>query len=129
MRFHEFMPEDYLEIKETDSEPVDDMAAAVSTVLQFLKHRAVEKNATPKLKTQSFISLVQNAGYKNFGYDDLVAANDSPLTQNLIKSFNKDEVTINLDNSESDGEGDNNAKPSRDPEQTVNSMAKSASKL
>ena len=115
------MPEEYLKIKEADTPAEDDMAASLVSMLQYLKQRAEENNANPIVKTKSLLALVQNTGYKNFGYADLVAANELPMIKNLIKSFNRIEVELLLHSEDSQ----DNDEPSADQqEKTVNRMAK-----
>ena len=115
------MPEEYLKIKEADTPAEDDMAARLVSMLQYLKQRAEENNANPIVKTKSLLALVQNTGYKNFGYADLVAANELPMIKNLIKSFNRIEVELLLHSEDSQ----DNDEPSADQqEKTVNRMAK-----
>jgi len=115
-----------LKIKE-DEAGGDDMAANIVTLLQFLKNRSEESQSSPKISTDSFIKLVQNTGYKNFGYDDLVAANEIPTVKNLIKSFNEHEVVINLRGTTDTTSVVNKRK--QDPESTVKSMANRAASV
>ncbi len=124
MRFNEFMPSSY--IKE-DSADGEDLAASIATMLQFLRQRASVDGSSPSIKTSSFISLVQKAGHESFCYQDLVVANSSPLVKNLVKSFNKDSITLRTENDEEADIADNDVPAETEQETTVSQMAKRAS--
>lgn len=98
------------------------------SVLNFLKSSSDKRGLTPKISTASLINMVKNAGTTAFEYGDLVKANEAdPTVKNLIKSFNKDEVIIASDNSQTvTNAPDSYAGASQNPEKTVSSMAKSA---
>jgi len=126
MRFNEFaVKEEYLKVKEDDDQSAQ-LAAVLVSVLQFIKGRAEDQNAPAKINTQSLINLVKNVGHPNFGYADLVDAHEQMDTvKNMIKSFNKDEVILRSDDDEEDEEQVADT-PAQSPEDTVDSMAKSA---
>ena len=98
------------------------------SVLNFLKSSADKRGLTPKISTPSLINMIKNAGQTAFEYADLVKANEAdPTVKNLIKSFNKDEVIVAGDNSQTvTNAPDSYAGASQNPEQTVSSMAKKA---
>lgn len=70
--------------------------SGLATVLNFLANRAKDSDAPGTMSTQSVINMVKNSG-SYFDYDALVDAykNDESI-KNLIKSFNKDEITLKL---------------------------------
>lgn len=98
------------------------------SVLNFLKSSSDKRGLTPKISTASLINMVKNAGQTQFEYGDLVKANEAdPTVKNLIKSFNKDEVIIASDASQTvTNAPDEYAQGAQNPEKTVSSMAKSA---
>ena len=100
------------------------------TALELIRNRYKEQNKTPKISTQSLINLVVNTD-KTFDYDALVAASENnPAIKNLIKSYNKDQVTLRSDDPSdvtttiTPDEGD----PTQAPVDTVDTMAKRAGK-
>jgi len=101
------------------------------TALELLRNRYKDRDANPKISTQSLINLVLNTD-KTFDYDALVSANDNnPAVKNLIKSFNKDEVILRGADDEEDTATTTNT-PDGDatdaPVDTVTDMAKRAAK-
>lgn len=74
----------------------DNMDSGLVTVLSFLANRAEDSSAPAKMSTQSVINMVSNSG-SYFDYDALAAAyEDDPTVKNLIKSFDKDTITLRL---------------------------------
>lgn len=125
MRFREFVPEEYLKIKEDNASSAQ-LAAVLVSILQFIKGRAEDQKAPAKISTSSLINLVKNAGHPNFSYADLVDAHEQMDTvKNLVKSFSKDEVILRTDDDANDSEADDlMSQPTQDSEDTVKSMAK-----
>jgi len=100
-------------------------------VLMFLKKRSEDKELSAKLRTESLIQLVQNAGDTAFDYNALVDAFENvEAVKELIKSFNEDEVILKSDNDpDADEEhtgDDDETGASKDPQKTVQDMAKKA---
>lgn len=98
------------------------------TALELIRNRYKDTEKAPTISTQSLINLVLNTD-KTFDYDALVqAAEENPAVKNLIKSFNKDQVTLRHDEPEDvtttipPDEGD----PTQEPVDTVSDMAKRA---
>lgn len=123
-----------------DKNGEDSLTTNLMPVLMFLKKRSEDKELSAKLRTDSLIQLVQNAGDTTFDYNALVDAyenNDS--VKELIKTFNKDTIELMSDSDkDSDeehgagsGENDNSedhTSPEQNPEETVSQMAKKAAK-
>lgn len=103
------------------------------TALELLRHRSKDKSVPATISTQSLINLVLNTD-RTFNYDALVSANETnPAVKNLIKSFNKDQVTlapINTgdDDSTTTNTGDIPPNTFQAPVDDVSSMAKRAAK-
>ena len=127
MRYREFVPEEFFQVKEDDTQSAQ-LAAVLVSVLQFIKGRSEDQNAPAKIGTDSLIHLVQNVGQPSFCYADLVDANEQMDTvKNMIKSFNEEEIILRADGDEEEQTADqNNDQPHQSPEDTVDSMAKSA---
>lgn len=90
------------------------------TVLNHIRSKYKEKGQPPKIKMQSLINMVRNAGDQSFNYDSLVSAHDKdPAVKNLINNFNQDSVDLSTDIA-SDGDS------GQDSEKTVDTMAKRA---
>ena len=71
------------------------LVANLVPVLMFLKNRSEDRDLSPKIRTDSLIQLVQNAGDRTFTYQDLVAAHENdPAVKELIKDFNENEVIV-----------------------------------
>lgn len=112
------------------------LSANLLPVLMFLKKRSEDKELSAKLRTQSLIQLVQNAGDTTFDYKALVNAfENNDAVKEVIKSFNREEIILRTDNDSGDGDseshGDSDEHTSEkqpDPEKTVAAMAKKASK-
>lgn len=125
MRFREII----LEADDDSAMNLGQLSANLIPVLMFLKNQADERGISATLRTKSLIHLVQNAGDTTFDYGALVKANDeSDAVKALIKSFNKDQVTLkssdDVDSDTNDNEPSSDFTPS--PEETVKSMSKKA---
>ena len=106
-------------------------------VLMFLKKRSEDKELSAKLRTDSLIQLVKNAGDTTFDYNALVDAYESnDSVKEVIKSFNREEIILKSDvdtdddlSSDHEGEdGSGDGQKSQDPEKVVSQMAKRAAK-
>lgn len=115
-----------MRINEILKEQVSQQDASLITALTLLQRRADEAGSSPTLSTQSLINMIKNTD-QSFSYDALINAQESnPAVKNLIKSFNKDQVTLNpLNSYEDEIVG---AEGSGGGPDTVGNMAKSASK-
>lgn len=104
------------------------LSANLLPVLMFLKKRSEDKELSAKLRTDSLIQLVQNAGDAAFDYSALVDAFESTdAVKELIKSFNEEEIILKSDNdSDENSEHSDDGKHKPDPEKTVSAMAKKA---
>lgn len=115
------------------------LSANLMPVLQFLKNRSEDKELAPKLRTDSLIQLVKNAGDTTFNYQALVTAHENDdAVKEMIKSFNEDEIILKSDfdrsgSSSESGEthGDDSEEGGQhggpeDPTVTVDKMAKRA---
>lgn len=119
-----------MKISELIHSPKNTPESNLVTALELIRNRYKDKNKSPKISTQSLINLVLNTD-KTFDYDALVhAAEENPAIKNLIKSFNKDQVTLRNDEPEEvtttipPEQGD----PTQAPVDTVGDMAKRAGK-
>ncbi len=120
-------------LQETDSR----LNASVSLipVLMFLRHRAINKKLVPKIKTETLIQLVQNAGAITFNYEMLedMAANNQAV-MNLIKSSDRKYTVLQtgqenvLDASEETAPKDDEADKKEKSQEIVSKMAKKAAK-
>ena len=103
----------------------------LTTALELIQHRYKDKEQSPKISTQSLINLVRNTD-RTFDYEALVTANEeNSAVKNLIKSFNKDYVELNLiQPAEDDVETTTNIgdETTDAPVDTVSNMAKRAAK-
>lgn len=120
MRWNEVVGKDCIQINESNEvsrEELDNLSA----LLSLLQSRVNDQKASPKIRTQSLINMMQKLGM-TFSYDSLVAANNQEEIKNLIKSFNKDEIIIKTD---SDGVSSDNTDADVSAD-TVEKMAKSA---
>lgn len=115
-------------ISEITHSPKNTPESNLVTALELIRNRYKDKNQQPTISTQSLINLVLNTD-KTFDYDALVnAAEENPAVKNLIKSFNKDQVTLRNDEPDEvvttipPDEGD----PTQAPVDTVSDMAKRA---
>ncbi len=107
-------------------------------VLTFLKNRSADKDLAPKMRTDSLIQMVQNAGDNTFTYESLVAAyEEDEAVKELIKSFNKHEIILKSDLDHDDSEDEMHGSEENDAEQhggpedptvTVDNMASRAAK-
>jgi hypothetical protein len=133
MRIKEIIQEDIsAEDQLGGSEGKGTLIANLLPVLMFLKKRSEDKGLSPKLRTDSLIQLVQNAGDNTFSYEDLVAAyEDNDAVHDIIKDFNEDEIIIKTthdDTSELKHDADEQDKAPEDTEKIVSNMAKSAAR-
>jgi hypothetical protein len=117
-------------ITEITHSPKNTPESNLVTALELIRNRYKDKDQLPTISTQSLINLVLNTD-KTFNYDALVsAAEENPAVKNLIKSFNKDQVTLRHDEPAevtttiTPDEGD----PTQAPVDTVGDMAKRAGK-
>jgi hypothetical protein len=114
-------------IIEGPEEPVPELTSNLLPVLMFLKKRSEDKELAPKLRTDSLIQLVKNAGDTTFDYQTLVSAYESnEAVKELIKNFNKDSVT--LKSAEDEDSGEEYKGQAKDPIDTVKMMAQKARK-
>ena len=119
-----------MKISELIHSPVNTPEANLITALELIRNRYKDKDKLPSISTQSLINLVLNTD-KTFDYDALVqAAEANPAVKNLIKSYNKDQITLRHDEPSevtttiSPEEGD----LTTNPVDTVDDMAKRAAK-
>jgi hypothetical protein len=124
--------------------------AALLTILSYLQNRAADTHKQPRIRADSLINLVQQAGHPQFNYDTLVnIAKNNDRVKNIIKDIK--DVTVSVqdgkvnvggggtelvkyvyiepvaqDDEDLDPEAD--AAPKTAPEKTVDSMAKRAAK-
>ena len=107
------------------------LSANLLPVLMFLKTRAEDRELSAKLRTDSLIQLVQNAGDTTFSYESLVDAfEENEAVKEVIKSFNREEVILKSANdpdAEDGSEDYEDGGRERDPTEVVKSMAHSAS--
>lgn len=121
MRFYQFVSEDEA------TKMGGNVPPQLITVLNFIKNRAADQNVAPKINTVSLINMVKNTGVESFSYNDLVSANDNNDTvKNLIKSMSNDEVILNSDNAEDVSTDDQENNAGKNPQDTVDTMAKRA---
>lgn len=86
-----------MKISELIHSPKNTPESNLVTALELIRNRYKDKEQLPTISTQSLINLVLNTD-KTFDYDALVqAAESNPAVKNLIKSFNKDQVTLRHD--------------------------------
>lgn len=122
MKIREIISEGWLTEGPEDLDNTD-----LITILLYLKERSEDDAKTATLRTDSVIQLVRNAGRSMFDYNALTSAfeNDEAV-KNLIKTFNKDEITLKSDDPDEEETFDNDEDAVTSPEDTVQSMAKSA---
>jgi len=106
-------------------------------VLDFLKNRSEDKELVAKLRTDSLIQMVQNAGDNTFDYAALERAYDTDEgVKSRIAKFNPDEITIKSSFDKGSGASDSGEGGEdehggeghqEDPTQIVDRMAKKAS--
>lgn len=136
MKINEIIFEDTSAEEQLSGSEDGTLTANLMPVLMFLKKRSEDKELSAKLKTDSLIQLVQNAGDTTFDYTALVDAyenNDS--VKELIKTFNRDTIELtsdaDLDDNKEHGEdeeGETHSGTEENPEEVVKKMAKSAAK-
>ena len=85
-------------------------SSVLLTTLELLRNHADDKESSPVLSTDSLLQLMKNSGVM-FDYDSLVNAyKTEPAVKELIKSFNKDSITLHTDISDEfsmDSDGNN----------------------
>jgi len=118
----------------------DTLSSNLMPVLMFLKKRSEDKELSAKLRTDSLIQLVQNAGDTTFDYNALVDAfENNDAVKDLIKTFNKDTIELASDSDDDSDEehsggdddedsGEDHTSDKQNSEETVSKMAKSAAK-
>ena len=128
MKINEIIREDDMDAGANLAE----LSANVIPVLVLLKTQAKELGVSVKMRTDSLIRMIKNAGDTTFDYKALINAHESNVAvKGLIKSVNKDEVVLasdELDDSEQEVTGDdaNADQYALSPEETVSGMAKKA---
>lgn len=107
--------------------------ANLVTVLEFLRNRAHNKKLTPVINTGSLINMVKNLGGSEFfNYETLLAAQErNPTVGQLIKTLDKEKVTLQPFGDETDAAEVDKAQANKpvskpNPEKTVDAMAKRA---
>jgi hypothetical protein len=135
MRIREIIVEnldEYLdEVLEDEADGRGD--ANLITVLEFLRNRAHDTHIQPRIRVDSLINLIQGSGEQQFTLENLLAAyKDNSVIKSLIKDIKDDSTGVKYvylvpfaDDQELGAIGDVNT-PKTAPEQTVDSMAKSA---
>lgn len=101
------------------------------TALELLRNRYKDSSGPAVISTESLINMIVNTD-RTFDYSSLVAAHkDDPAVKNLIKSFNKDHVVLDMGDSDT-GETTTSEPGAADsvenPTDTVGDMAKRAAK-
>jgi len=136
MRIREVIVEDFDKyIDEVLEDGADGRGDAnLLTTLEFLRNRAHDTHIQPRIRVDSLINLVQGTGEEQFSLENLLAAyKENPDVKNLIKDIKDDPTGVKYvylepfaDDVEfaQDQEGAEGFKTA--PEQTVDSMAKSA---
>jgi len=132
MRIRDVIVEDHIDdMLEDEADGRGD--ANLITTLEFLRNRAHDSHVQPRVRADSLINLVQTTGEQQFTLDNLLAAySDNEQIKGLIKDIKDNEsgvkyvyLTPFADDDEEAAIGDEMA-PRTAPENTVNSMAKSA---
>lgn len=115
-----------------DGEP-GNLSANLLPVLMFLKKRSEDKELSPKLRMDSLIQLVQNAGDNTFTYEAFVqAAEGNEAVKALVKDYNENEIILHSsveDAGELKHDSEEAEEAEEDPEdaqRVVQQMAKSA---
>ena len=97
------------------------------SILLYLKERADDDANSAELRTNSVIQLVRNSGEQMFDYQMLAAAfEQDPAVKNLIKSFNKETITLKSEYDNAEDELAADQAPEMSPEETVQNMAQKA---
>lgn len=82
-----------------EGDPQQDPSVLLTT-LELLRNHADDKGSAPVLSTENLIKLMKNSGVM-FDYDSLVSAyKTEPAVKELIKSFNKDTITLHTDSAD-----------------------------
>ena len=112
-----------------DGEP-GNLSANLLPVLMFLKKRSEDKELSPKLRMDSLIQLVQNAGDNTFTYEAFVqAAETSEAVKALVKDYNENEIILHSsveDAGELKQDSEEAGEDPEDAQKVVQQMAKSA---
>lgn len=121
-----------MRIDEFISEKSNSPDGNLLTALELIRHRFKDKKLSPKIKTSSLINIIRNTD-KSFDYDALVSIHETnPALQNIIKSFNKEEVILTPFGDEKDVDQPDDQVVSPDASQqttnTVSNMARKAAK-
>jgi len=119
-----------VKINEFTHGPTNTPESNLLTALELIQHRYKDKEKVPNVSTQSLINLVRNTD-RTFDYEALAQANETnPAVKNLIKSFNKDYVELNLVNTGEEEAPTTNVgdETTQAPVDTVSDMAKRAAK-
>jgi hypothetical protein len=132
MRIRDIIVEDHIDdMLEDEADGRGD--ANLITTLEFLRNRAHDTHVQPRVRADSLINLVQKTGEQQFTLENLLDAySDNENIKALVKDIKDDSTGVKYvylqpfaDDSEIAAVGDENA-PRTAPENTVNSMAKSA---
>ena len=132
MRIRDIIVEDHIDdMLEDEADGRGD--ANLITTLEFLRNRAHDTHVQPRVRADSLINLVQKTGEQQFTLENLLDAySDNENIKALVKDIKDDSTGVKYvylqpfaDDSELASVGDENA-PRTAPENTVNSMAKSA---
>ena len=106
------------------------LSANLLPVLMFLKKRSEDKELSPKLRMDSLIQLVQNAGDNTFTYEAFVqAAEGNEAIKALVKDYNENEIILHSsveDAGELKQDSEEEGEDPEDAQKVVQQMAKSA---
>jgi hypothetical protein len=106
------------------------LSANLLPVLMFLKKRSEDKELSPKLRMDSLIQLVQNAGDNTFTYEAFVqAAESNEAVKALVKDYNENEIILTSsieDAGELKKDSEEEGEDPEDAQRVVQQMAKSA---
>jgi len=130
MKINEIIVEDDMDAGANLAE----LSANVIPVLMFLKTQAEERGVSAKMRTDSLIRMIKNAGDTTFDYKALIAAHEnSDAVKEMIKSVNRDEVVLASDELDAEDQevtgqdaGEGPDQYALSPEEQVSSMAKKA---
>jgi hypothetical protein len=82
-----------------EGDPQRDPSVLITT-LELLRNHADDNETAPVLSTENLFKLMKNSGAM-FDYDSLVHAyKTEPAVKELIKSFNKDTITLRTDSAD-----------------------------
>lgn len=102
---------------------LEDPNATLTSILEYLRARALEKGTEPQISVASVVQMVQNAGQNFDAYALRQAVSTQPAIRNLVRSISNDQVILNLDGIEQD---DMSVQGKIPPEQKVGMMAQRA---